>query len=110
MALLGWTGDNGDPDNFLFTLLSKAAAEIPASNIALWKNDKFDSLVEKAKITTDVAKRTELYKEAQVVFKKQAPWVTIANSIVVEAMDKNVMGFKLDPVGSRRFNKVWIAK
>jgi len=110
MALLGWTGDNGDPDNFLFTLLSKAAANTPASNIAMWKNDEFNKLVEDAKITTDVAKRTALYKKAQVVFKREAPWVTIANSVVVEPMAKKVNGFKLDPVGKRRFNTVWIAK
>ncbi|MDX1809636.1 MAG: ABC transporter substrate-binding protein [Sulfurospirillaceae bacterium] len=110
MALLGWTGDNGDPDNFLFTLLSKAAANKPASNIAFWKNDKFDKLVTEAKETANIAKRTELYKEAQVVFHDQAPWVTLANSIVVEPMSKKVHGFKLDPVGKRRFNTVWLSK
>lgn len=110
MALLGWTGDNGDPDNFLFTLLSKAAATMPAQNIALWEDDAFDALVQEAKITTDVAKRTALYEKAQVVFKREAPWVTIANSIVVQPMAKNVQGFKLDPVGKRRFNQVWLSK
>jgi ABC-type transport system substrate-binding protein len=110
MCLLGWTGDNGDPDNFLYTLLSKAAAVKPAQNFAMWKDDEFTSLVEKAKVTTDVAQRTELYKKAQVVFKREAPWVTIANSIVVEPMLAEVNGFKLDPVGKRRFHKVWIAK
>lgn len=110
MALLGWTGDNGDPDNFLYTLLGKAAANKPASNIAFWKDDAFDKLVTEAKETADVAKRTELYKQAQVVFHEQAPWVTLANSIVVEPMSKKVNGFKLDPVGKRRFNTVWLSK
>jgi ABC-type transport system substrate-binding protein len=110
MCLLGWTGDNGDPDNFLFTLLSKSAAVKPAQNFAMWKDDAFNALVEEAKITTDVAKRTELYKKAQVVFKEQAPWVTIANSIVVAPMAKEVNGFKLDPVGKRRFAEVWFSK
>lgn len=110
MCLMGWTGDNGDPDNFLFTLLSKSAAVIPAQNFAMWKDDAFNDLVEEAKITTDVAKRTELYKKAQVVFKEQAPWVTIANSIVVAPMVNEVNGFKLDPVGKRRFAEVWLSK
>lgn len=110
MCLMGWTGDNGDPDNFLFTLLSKAAAVKPAQNFSFWKNDEFNSLVEQAKVTTDIAKRTALYEKAQVVFHDDAPWVTIANSIVVEPMLQNVNGFKLDPVGKRRFNEVWLSK
>lgn len=110
MCLMGWTGDNGDPDNFLFTLLSKSAAVKPAQNFAMWKNDAFNALIDEAKITTDVAKRTDLYKKAQVIFKKQAPWVTIANSIVVAPMAKKVNGFKLDPVGKRRFAEVWLSK
>ncbi|NOX15146.1 MAG: ABC transporter substrate-binding protein [Epsilonproteobacteria bacterium] len=109
-CLLGWTGDNGDPDNFLDILLSAHAAQKPAQNRAAWKDKKFSALVAKAKVTTNMATRTKLYKEAQVVFGNQAPWVTIANSLVIEAVRKNVMNFKLDPMGKRRFNKVWFAK
>jgi ABC-type transport system substrate-binding protein len=109
-CLLGWTGDNGDPDNFLDVLLSSHAAKIPVSNRAAWKNKEFDDLVSKAKVTTDIAERTKLYKAAQEVFAKEVPWVTIANSLVVEAVRKDVMDFKLDPMGKRRFNKVWFDK
>ncbi len=35
-AMFGWTGDNGDPDNFLHTLLGCAAAEKGGGNIAKW--------------------------------------------------------------------------
>ncbi|MGA1862020.1 ABC transporter substrate-binding protein [Deferribacter thermophilus] len=110
MALLGWTGDNGDPDNFLYVLLSSKAAVKPAQNIAFYKSKEFDELVEKAKVITDKEKRAELYRKAQEVFHKDVPWVPIAHSIVVEPMRKNVMGFKLDPVGKRRFHKVWLEK
>jgi len=109
-CLLGWTGDNGDPDNFLDVLLTSHAAKIPVSNRAAWKNPEFDALVAKAKVTTDIEERTRLYKEAQEIFAKEVPWVTIANSVVVEAVRKNVMDFKLDPMGKRRFNKVWFDK
>jgi len=111
MVLIGWTGDNGDPDNFLNVLLSAHAAETkPAQNRAFWKNDEFTALVDEAKVTTDVAKRTELYRKAQLVFEKEAPVHPIAHSIVVEPMLKKVNGFKLDPVGKRRFKEVWLAK
>jgi peptide/nickel transport system substrate-binding protein len=108
MALLGWTGDNGDPDNFLWVLLSAPAAEVPAGNIAFWKNDEFTSLIKQAKETADQAKRTQLYEQAQVIFHEEAPWVTIAHSVVVEPMKKTVEGFVLYPTGKRYFAPVWL--
>ena len=111
MVLLGWTGDNGDPDNFLNVLLSAHAAENkPAQNRAFWKNAEFTKLIDDAKIITDIAERTKLYERAQVIFEEEAPWKPIAHSIVVEPMLKIVNGFKLDPVGKRRFKEVWLTK
>ena len=79
-VLLGWTGDNGDPDNFMYVLLSCAAAK--GANRARWCHKPFDDLLKEAKRTTDVSKRTALYKKAQKIFKEEAPWVTIAHSVV----------------------------
>jgi len=111
MVLLGWTGDNGDPDNFLNVLLSANAAKAkPAQNRAFWRNAEFTKLIDDAKVITDVAERTKLYEKAQLVFEDEAPWKPIAHSIVVEPMLKKVHGFKLDPVGKRRFKEVWLAK
>jgi ABC-type transport system substrate-binding protein len=110
MALMGWTGDNGDPDNFLYVLLSTRAADKPAQNIAFYRNKSFDSLLEKAKIITNKDEREKLYMKAQEIFHQDIPWVPIAYSIVVEPVRKEVMDFALDPVGSRRFFKVWLKK
>jgi dipeptide transport system substrate-binding protein len=66
--LLGWTGDNGDPDNFLYVLLSCDAAQ-DGANRARWCHEPFDELVTDAKRVTDQQERTRLYEEAQVVFK-----------------------------------------
>ncbi|MCX7029438.1 MAG: ABC transporter substrate-binding protein [Spirochaetes bacterium] len=108
MCLLGWTGDNGDPDNFLWVLLSAPAAEVPAGNVAFWKNDEFTALIKQAKETADQAKRTQLYEQAQVIFHEEAPWVTMAHSVVVEPMKKTVEGFVLYPTGKRYFAPVWL--
>lgn len=110
MCLIGWTGDNGDPDNFLNVLLSIQATNKPAQNYAFWKNEKFNSLITQAKETNDKDKRIKLYKEAQVIFHEEAPWVPIAHSVVVEPMKKTVMDFKLSPLGKREFRQVWIEK
>ncbi len=100
-VLLGWTGDNGDPDNFLHVLLGCAAAE--GANRARWCHKPFDDLLTQAKLTTDVAERTKLYEEAQVIFKEEAPWYTIAHSVVFKPVRKEVKDFRIDPFGGHVF-------
>ena len=100
-VLLGWTGDNGDPDNFMAVLLGCDA--IGSSNRARWCYKPFDDLLLKAKLVSDIKERTKLYEEAQVIFKEQAPWVTIAHSIVFEPMSKKVVDYKIDPFGGHIF-------
>ena len=100
-VLLGWTGDNGDPDNFLHVLLGCDA--VGGSNRAQWCHKPFDDLLIQAKRTTDISKRTALYEQAQVVFKKEAPWFTIAHSVVFMPMRKEVVNYKIDPFGGHSF-------
>ena len=101
IGMFGWTGDNGDPDNFLATLLSCAA--VGGSNYAQWCDKEYDELVTKGKQVTSVAERTKLYEKAQEVFKREAPWVPIAHSVVYQPMRKNVDGYKMSPFGSVQF-------
>jgi dipeptide transport system substrate-binding protein len=101
-GMLGWTGDNGDPDNFLHTLLGCDAAKSGGNN-AKWCYKPFDDLVVKAKVTTDQKQRTELYKQAQVIFKEQAPWFTIAHAVQLKPVRKEVVDFKLSPFGRHTF-------
>ncbi len=110
MCLIGWHGDNGDPDNFLYTLLSEAATAYPAQNFAFWVDKEFNELITQARRTFDMNERTRLYKKAQEIFAAGAPWVTIANSVTVVPVRSNVKGFVLDPVGKKRFLKVWLEK
>jgi dipeptide transport system substrate-binding protein len=107
-VILGWTGDNGDPDNFLDTLLGCDA--VGGNNRAQWCNKEFDDLVTKAKATADVAERTKLYEQAQEVFKKEAPWATLDHSLVFMPMSKKVSGYVQDPLGYHRFDGVDIAE
>jgi len=103
MAQLGWTGDNGDPDNFLHSLLGCDAAKMGGSNIAKFCYRPFDDLVVKAKAVTDQAERTALYRQAQVVFKEQAPWFTIAHAVQLVPVRKEVTDFKPSPFSTHVF-------
>ncbi|MGV8855122.1 MAG: ABC transporter substrate-binding protein [Devosia sp.] len=101
---IGWTGDNGDPDNFFATLFSCSA--IGVSNYSSWCDEGFEKLIQDAKTTSDQAERAKLYEQAQVVFKEQAPALTLAHSKVFMPMNKRVTGFTMDPLGIHRFDNV----
>jgi dipeptide transport system substrate-binding protein len=105
MLQMGWTGDNGDPDNFLNVLLGCSAVE-PGGNRARWCNKEFNDLIVKAKQITDQKQRVSLYEKAQEIFKEEAPWATIAHSTVHRAMHKNVEGYEIDPLGRNIFDFV----
>jgi dipeptide transport system substrate-binding protein len=106
MCQLGWTGDNGDPDNFLYQLLSCDSARPGGSNLAKWCNKEFDDIVTKAKATADQAERTKLYEQAQVIFHEEAPWFVIAHSLVNEPISDKVVGYKISPFGRHEFHEV----
>jgi dipeptide transport system substrate-binding protein len=107
MALLGWTGDNGDPDNFLAVLLGCGKDGKPnGQNITKWCDAKFQEDVSKALILTDQAERTKLYVDAQRIVNAQVPWLNIAHSTVFEPISKKVSGYKASPLGSHEFQNV----
>jgi len=110
MAIFGWTGDNGDPDNFLHVMLGCDAAGIGGNNVAKWCFKPFDDLVTKAEHVTDQKEREVLYKKAQAIFKEEAPWVPIAHSAQYAAIRKEVTGFTLSPFGTHNFYGVDIKR
>ena len=103
MGMLGWTGDNGDPDNFLNTLLGCSSAKTNGSNVAKFCYKPFEDLISKAKIEPNQAERSKLYEKAQLVFKEQAPWFTIAHAVQLKPVRKEVVDFKLSPFGRHSF-------
>lgn len=99
--LLGWTGDNGDPDNFLAVLLGCDA--IGGANRARWCHEPFEKLIQEAKTLSDQDERAKLYEQAQKIFKEEAPWVTIAHSVVFQPVRKEVKDFRISPFGLHNF-------
>ncbi|MBK4999612.1 ABC transporter substrate-binding protein [Pseudomonas sp. S31] len=106
--LIGWSGDNGDPDNWLGTLFSCDA--LNGNNFSKWCYKPYDDLIKQAKATTDQAKRTELYEKAQHIIKEQVPMTPIAHSTVYQPMSKQVQGFKISPFALNSFYGVSVTK
>jgi dipeptide transport system substrate-binding protein len=111
MGLLGWTGDNGDPDNFLAVLLGCNKEGKPNSNnIPKWCDAAFQEAIGKAVTSTDMAERTKLYQDAQKIVAAQVPWLNIAHSTVFEPTRKSVSGYKISPFGAHEFQNVDVAE
>jgi len=109
MCLLGWIGDNGDPDNFLYTLLaSRNTKKGSASNYAFYKSSEMDMYLDEAKRVLDKEDRTKLYMKAQEVFHKDAPFVPLFHSMQLVGFRKNVYGYKLHPIGAKIFKNVYV--
>ncbi|MHC8409549.1 ABC transporter substrate-binding protein [Pseudomonas sp. Hz4] len=106
--IIGWSGDNGDPDNWLNVLFG--CDSLSGNNFSKWCDKKFDGIVKEAKRTTDQAKRTELYKQAQHVLKDAVPMTPIAHSTVYQPMRDNVQDFKISPFGLNSFYGVSVSK
>jgi len=102
---LGWTGDNGDPDNFLAVLFDGMAS---SSIRTQWQNKEYHQLMQDGKLTVDQAKRAEIYKTALKVFYDEVPAIVIAHSTVIWPARNPVMDFKLHPTGSVRMKNVWL--
>jgi peptide/nickel transport system substrate-binding protein len=94
---LSWAAGNEDPDLVMYPLLHSSQWTPNGPNRALYKNAKFDDLLQQARLLTDQAKRAELYRQAQRILTDDPPWIFIDHEIQVGALSKRVQGFTLHP-------------
>jgi dipeptide transport system substrate-binding protein len=106
MAQIGWTGDIGDPDNFLYLHGCNGTGQAPGQNNEKWCNNDYDAMLKQAKETSDQAKRTEIYDKAEQLLHDEAPVVPIVHSVVYMPMNKKVQGYVMDPLGFHNFEGV----
>ena len=106
---LGWSGDNGDPDNFLNILLSCSGVR-SGSNAARWCYKPFDKIVSRAQSLQEKSRRDALYRRAQEIFKQRVPWVTLAHAKVYRAMSKRVKNFTIRIIGGDQFYNVSLSE
>ena len=99
----GWSGETGEADDFLAPNLSCAANRSGVK----FCNAEFDRLIDRARSVTDIERRNALYRQAQVIFKRERPWITMAHSAVYIPVRRDVKGFVMSPNGSVDFEGVW---
>lgn len=105
--LLGWTGDFGDPDNFTGTFFQSPQK---AWGTTEKPNQEIIDLLDQAEIETDLAKRTELYQEANRKISEWIPGVPYAHSKPALGFRADVKGYQPSPVSLESFAPVYFQK
>ncbi|HWN14212.1 MAG TPA: ABC transporter substrate-binding protein, partial [Candidatus Dormibacteraeota bacterium] len=97
MFALSWMAGSEDPDLVMYPLLHSSQWTPVGPNRAMYKNPRFDEVLTQARLTTDQAKRAQLYREAQRLLHDDPPWIFIDHEVQTAAFAKRVQGFKLHP-------------
>ncbi len=103
MFMLGWTGDNGDPDNFVCYFF----CAIGAPRMGFYANQQLTDVLLEAQKLTDQAKRAELYRKAEQMIHDDAARIFIAHNQPPLAFLKKVKGYVANPTTSEYFNTVY---
>jgi len=105
MCLIGWTGDNGDPDNFFYPLLDEDSAhkDGTAQNYSFWRDPAFHKLMLQGQATVDEAKRKLVYQQANAMVHDQAPAVSLVHTSVPIVLKSSLKGFVPSPNTSYHF-------
>jgi peptide/nickel transport system substrate-binding protein len=110
MWMLGWTGDNGDPDNFLFTFFGDSPLGSGASSKCCgYASKELNDLLVKAVTTPDQKARETMYKQAAVIIANDFPRIPIAHTSVPLIFSKKVSGYIANPLGTEFFKTVKLA-
>jgi peptide/nickel transport system substrate-binding protein len=102
LHLLGWTGDFGDPDNFIGVFFQQPTDQFGFTNAEITKT------LDDAEVETDPAKRTQLYQEANRQIMDFLPGVPYAHTEPAIAFQANVTGYVPSPVSLEPFAPVSI--
>jgi peptide/nickel transport system substrate-binding protein len=96
IGFYGWTGDNGDPDNFMALLSDKD----PTMNISRYDDPKYLDLINKGKAAPEGASRDAIYAQLEQIQAEQCPWLLISHSKLLSAYDPKVQGYYYHVTGN----------
>jgi peptide/nickel transport system substrate-binding protein len=105
MFLLGWTGDFGDPDNFVGTFFQTVNPQFGS-----FDNPEIFAQLDAAEAETDEAKRTELYQEANRMIMEFLPGVPYVHNQPAVAFAEGITGYVPGPLNNESFAPVTLGE
>jgi peptide/nickel transport system substrate-binding protein len=90
--------DYADSTSILSAQYNSAAWGSNGWNLAYYKNEEFDRLIEAANATTDEAERAELFAQMVKLVTDEAPVINVGTYVNQVAMRDNVTGYYFNPI------------
>ncbi|MEO1404550.1 MAG: ABC transporter substrate-binding protein [Cyanobacteria bacterium J06635_1] len=100
--MLGWSGDYGDPDNFLYAHFGPGAT----SDLGDYKNPEMFDLLNKARAASEKGEREDLYKQVDDLLFEEALRIPIVHSQPLLAKRTGVEGWVPSPLSNEAFIEV----
>ncbi|MCF2946873.1 ABC transporter substrate-binding protein [Paraglaciecola aquimarina] len=104
-VLIGWSADNGDPDNFYRPLLSCDSIK-SGTNRAMWCSKEYDQIINQALQFDDINERIYFYSKANEYLAEKMPILPIAHASQYQAYRKPIKGLVINPYGGIKFGGV----
>lgn len=102
ICFYGWTGDNGDPDNFM-NLLSD---QDPSMNVSRYNDADYTALIKKGLATAEGDDRAKVYTECEEKVAAENIWLPISHSKLLAAYGPTVKGFIYHQTGITPFKNI----
>lgn len=103
--MMGWVTVTGDADYGLYALFN-SATHGGAGNRSFYTNADIDTMLEAARVSSDMEERRKLYGDIQVTLQEELPTISIFNEFQNAGMRSNVSGFELAPAGHHKIRGV----
>ncbi|CAN5233543.1 ABC transporter substrate-binding protein [soil metagenome] len=102
LVLLRWGSDNADPDNF-FTPNLGCAAVVGGGNKGRYCSKKLDEVLDAARRTPDMGKRTALYQQAQKIVYDDVAVIPLIYPVRTTVVSKRLSGYEPNPMDFHDF-------
>jgi peptide/nickel transport system substrate-binding protein len=96
VCFYGWTGDNGDPDNFMNLL----ADSNWSMNVGHFDDEEYKALIKEGMETPEGPERDAVYKRCEEMVAAKQPWMVISHSKNLCGLNPKIQGFYYHPTGS----------
>ena len=108
LGLAGWSTDNADPDNFLYSLLDLDNISEHGNNLSRYRNEEVHRLLKAGQTELDPEKRLPMYHRVQELVLEDVPVVPLVHTRIRVAQRDTLKGYVLHPSGLVRLRLAYL--